>query len=210
MVKEEPRLSRFEIVGAWLNIWTPPRDAHVPPVPWRKLAIWSAVTVVALGVAAAIAAPRIDAGKEKSAAAEKREFDAARARRNAQIRREQQPRFGTLTTTDPDVALTTVGVAIGRDARVRFSPKARTATCEPAGGTQTVGRRLAYNCISAVNDVVGAGSQKGARGVIGIPYRAVLDFDARRYAFCKTNPPPGEQVIQDPGKLIQLPRACRL
>jgi hypothetical protein len=27
------RASIFEIVGAWLRIWTPPRDVEIPPVP---------------------------------------------------------------------------------------------------------------------------------------------------------------------------------
>ena len=49
----------------------------------------------------------------------------------------------------------------------------------------------------------------GTRGSLGIPYRAVLDFGRARYAFCKVNPPPGEQVIPDPRKIVELPRACR-
>ena len=34
-------------------------------------------------------------------------------------------------------------------------------------------------------------------------------FDRGRYAFCKTNPPPGEQVIPDPRRIVRLPRPCR-
>src|SRR3712207_7944463 len=32
---EEHRLSRWEVLGAWLRLWTPPREVEVPPVPWR-------------------------------------------------------------------------------------------------------------------------------------------------------------------------------
>jgi hypothetical protein len=30
-------LGPLQVVGAWLGLWTPPRDAVVPPVPWRRL-----------------------------------------------------------------------------------------------------------------------------------------------------------------------------
>ena len=35
---EERRLGRLEVLGAWLGVWTPPRGAVVPPVPWRPIA----------------------------------------------------------------------------------------------------------------------------------------------------------------------------
>ena len=28
-----PRAGRLEILGAWLHVWTPPRDTYVPPPP---------------------------------------------------------------------------------------------------------------------------------------------------------------------------------
>ena len=37
------RASVLEIVGVWLHVWTAPRDVEIPPVPWRKLAIWTGV-----------------------------------------------------------------------------------------------------------------------------------------------------------------------
>jgi hypothetical protein len=68
---------------------------------------------------------------------------------------------------------------------------------------------VAYDCTSAVRDIVGAGEQEGARGVLAIPFRAVIDFDRRRYAFCKVSPPPAEQVVPDPRGVVPLPQACR-
>lgn len=32
------KASRWEIVGAWLQIWTPPRDVEIAPVPRRAAA----------------------------------------------------------------------------------------------------------------------------------------------------------------------------
>jgi hypothetical protein len=68
---------------------------------------------------------------------------------------------------------------------------------------------VAYDCVSAIRDIVGAGEQEGAQGVLGIPFRAVVDWDRNAYAFCKVNPPPGEQIIPDPRSIVRLPRACR-
>ncbi|MEA2139427.1 MAG: hypothetical protein QOG56_2577, partial [Solirubrobacteraceae bacterium] len=46
------RASRWEIVGAWLRIWTPPRDVEIPPFPRRRALV---AAVVLGGVAAALA-----------------------------------------------------------------------------------------------------------------------------------------------------------
>ena len=54
------KASKLEILGAWLGIWTPPRDVEVPPVPWRKVGY---VALGVLAVAAAVAvfvAPAMD------------------------------------------------------------------------------------------------------------------------------------------------------
>ena len=42
------RASRWEILGAWLRIWTPPRDVEVPPVPRRLLAAVAGVIAAAV------------------------------------------------------------------------------------------------------------------------------------------------------------------
>lgn len=33
------KASRWEILGAWLRIWTPPKDVEIPPVPRRAAAV---------------------------------------------------------------------------------------------------------------------------------------------------------------------------
>jgi type II secretory pathway pseudopilin PulG len=209
VVKDEPKLSRFEILGAWLNVWTPPRGARVPPIPWRTIRIGALVAVVVLGAAAAVIVPAIDESKDERAARDARELAQRQAARNERLRIEQQPRFGDLAAGDSRTEqLVTIETAIGRDARERFNPRARAALCELAAGEQAAADRVAYNCLSGVRDIVGAGEQKGAQGTLGIPYRSIVDFRAHRYAFCKVNPPPGEQVIPDPRKLVQLPKAC--
>jgi hypothetical protein len=39
------------VLGAWLGVWTPPREADVPPIPWRKVALGAAAVAVAAGLA---------------------------------------------------------------------------------------------------------------------------------------------------------------
>src|SRR3954469_7078806 len=85
----EPRLSRWEILGAWLHVWTPPKGLEVPPVPWRKVAAWAALAVLVIGAAAALAVPRIDQSKEKGAAERAREAAAAVNAERARLRADQ-------------------------------------------------------------------------------------------------------------------------
>ncbi|HWT93046.1 MAG TPA: hypothetical protein VN238_08630, partial [Solirubrobacteraceae bacterium] len=82
--------------------------------------------------------------------------------------------------------------------------------CEPAPGADEGAVRVAYDCFSSVREIVGAADQEGARGQLAIPFRAVVDFAAGRYAFCRMNPIPGEQVIPDPRKQIPVDPACRI
>jgi hypothetical protein len=210
-VRDKIRLSRFEILGAWLGLWTPPRDAQVPPVPWRKVAAGAAGLVVLAVLVALFVAPAVDEAKDERAAAQQRELAERRAARRARQIREQAPRRGTLPTgTARAVALQDVEQAIGADARRRFSRRAAPATCEPAPGVDVAADRVAYDCVTSIRRIVGAGEQEGAVGDLGIPYRAVLDFARARYAFCKLNPIPGEQVIPDPRDLVRLDAACRI
>ena len=206
-----PRLTRFEVLGTWLGLWTPPREAHVPPVPWPRVALTASLLAMAAVLAVVVIAPAIEAAKEERSASEQRAEDRARSERRARQRLEQQPRTGRLAGSGGSrlQALAGVEQAIGRDARERFSPRAGQATCEVTAGADATASRVPYDCLSAVREIVGAGAQQGARGQLGIPYRAVLDFERRTYAFCKLNPIPGERVVPDPRDLVELPLACR-
>jgi len=67
-----------------------------------------------------------------------------------------------------------------------------------------------YDCLSATRRIIGAGDQEGAIGDLGFPYRAVLEFDRLRYAFCKVRPIPSEQILPDPRSVLELPEDCRI
>ena len=205
--QDEPtKLSRAEVLGAWLGVWTPPRGAVVPPVPWVKVAAGVGVLAVAAVLVALLVAPAIDGAKDRRSTADARAEDQRAAARRARQRAEQRPRTGEIAGGGA-VAERQVERAIGADARRRFDPDARAATCEVAGPDDAASR-VAYDCVAAVRDIVGAGAQEGARGQLGIPYRAIIDVDRGTYAFCKVNPVPGERVVPDPREVVDLPRAC--
>ena len=77
---EDRRLGRLEILGAWLGVWTPPRGAAVPPVPWHWIAGGAAALAIALLAAAALLVPGILDDRDRAG---------DRAREAAQRRHEQ-------------------------------------------------------------------------------------------------------------------------
>jgi hypothetical protein len=210
-VRGKPKASRLEILGAWLGLWTPPRDVVVPPVPWRKVGAGVAALAV-LGVVAALTiAPAVDDAKREGAAERERVAERERAQRRARIAAEQRAREGSLPrAASRTAAVARVEAAIGLDARTRFDAGGAPAQCEPAPGQDTGARRVVFDCLATVREIVAGGEQEGAQGALAIPYRAALDFTARRYAFCKTNPRPGEAALPDAESIVELPRVCRM
>src|SRR6478735_9231126 len=95
------RASVPEIVGAWLHVWTAPRDAVIPPVPWRKLAIGTAIAALVIGVALAVMIPRINEGKANRAAADAAAQAKAQKANRERVIRLQQPRTGSLAALKP-------------------------------------------------------------------------------------------------------------
>ena len=205
------KASKLETLGSWLGLWTPPRDVVVPPVPWRKVALGAAGLALLVAATAVFVAPAIDDAKDERSAREQRELDRRAAQRRERTIRLQSPRLGEApATASRKSVLATLTEHIGRDARERFSPKAATATCTVFPGIDPRQRRVAYRCLSATTLIDGGGDQEGARGQLGYPYRAVVDFGTNRYAFCRVNPRPSEKAINDPRKIIQLPDECLL
>ena len=215
------RLGRWETLGAWLGFWTPPRGAVVPPVPWRRLAIGGAVLVAVVGVAAAVALPRI--AEDRSAARERQQRAAAErhAAFLATVDREQRPRRGT-GEADPgrgapagrrrEVRGALVGAAeagIAADAGRRTGRDVEGVDCEPfprAAASASVPAddlsraASAYGCIAVTARLKG-----GDEGVIGIPFRLVVDYEAGRFAWCRIVPLGDRDRLAHP-----LPDDCRV
>jgi hypothetical protein len=186
----EPRLSRWEILGAWLHVWTPPKGLEVPPVPWRKIAIWGALAAIVLGAAAAIAVPKIDQSKKEGAAQRAREQAAADAAERARLSADQ--RIHRVAIPVGVSAVAALESAITADAKQRVTAKTITGpilstSCEPAGvAVVQFPQSRVYKCF--VKTATGLrGEGKDVLGT-GYPFVATIYEKQRTAAWCKQNP----------------------
>jgi hypothetical protein len=191
-----PRLKRWEIVGAWLHIWTPPKDLEVPPVPRRKLAIWGLALAAAIAIALALIIPPLNEGKRVGAARLAKEQAAAVAAEIARLREDQQVHSSVVPAgTDPVAALER---QISADAQARrhagtITGSVVSTTCS-AATTDVVqfAHSRVYKCfVQTSPDKRGEGND-----VIGTGYSfvATIYTDSRKLAWCKENPRPDEQT----------------
>jgi hypothetical protein len=219
------RASVFEIVGAWLHVWVPPRDVEIPPVPWGRLAAGTAAGVVVLGVALAILVPRIDTGKHRRAAAYNAELARSRAESRRRIVAEQTPRHGAAVALRPPagaspaqrraargqlvrrIAADVFADARARAARGQLHPVIGPGTCAAHVGTTLTGRIGVLDCFVVTSRIKKTALNDA--GVIGYPFRAVVDFRRFTFAWCKVEGIPGEMSIPDPRLVVALPRACQ-
>src|SRR5690242_17301612 len=116
--EESKKANLFEIVGAWLHLWTPPRGVEIPPVPWRKLAIGTGIGAVIVGIALAIMVPRIDATKTQTAADDAAFRAKARKESNARIAHAQRASLGDAKALLPAAGASAAEVATARAALV--------------------------------------------------------------------------------------------
>jgi hypothetical protein len=224
-----------EAVGAWLRIWTPPRDVEVPPPPSRRALVAAGVALaVVVAGAAALIVPAIDAGKQRTAAAQAREDAARRAATRRETIREQRPRSLDAAALQPAAGAPDAGVVAAREALLRRAERAisedararadagelegnpQGTQCEPYPrrtdradwpDRDLAAARGVYDCLVFVRAVPVTETSQG--GQVGYPFRAVLDFERFSVTWCKTNPVPGERVVPDPRTVLELPRACR-
>jgi hypothetical protein len=218
--RDRKKLTRWEIVGAWLHLWTAPREVEVPPVPWRALGIGAAVIAVLAVLVVTVGIPAVNDDNRSAAERERAADDARLQARLRRLNAEQRPHR---SAADPAASVeerralvTTLEGSILDDARARVREGAlkspvRRVDCLPglrsgSGGVvpeDVLSRtRAGYNCTAVTSDI------KGTTGSVGYPFAAVIDFGSGRMVWCKTNPPPGEQVVPDPSKTPLLPREC--
>ena len=222
-------VSRWEILGAWLHVWTPPRGAQIPPIPWRRIGIWTAIGAAVLAIAAVIAVPRISAGKQASARRDATTLARERAAERRQIERAQTPHHGRAAKPAHGVTVgDRVALLDGAEAAVLADAKARVKagtlqspvsdlTCvrapqgtslPPAPERDPAVAAAGYDC-TAITGKIAAGEHNVA-GALGYPFRLKVDFRRFSYVWCKQTPLPGEQVIPDPRTVVPLPKICRV
>jgi hypothetical protein len=215
------RLGFFEVVGAWLGWWTPPRGAVVPPVPWRRIVIAAVVLVAVLGTAGAIVIPDVVENRREAADRERRAEAARHAAFLASVDREQRPRHGR-GERDPgppapesrrldarSALLVTAEADIARDARRRTRKRIDGVECEPfprsldevEPAAQLARPAASYQCVAVTSRFGNAAD----RGIIGMPFRLIVHFDRGRFSFCRIVPLGDRDRLSHP-----LPDACRL
>jgi len=211
------RAGRWETLGAWLRLWTPPRGVVVPPVPRRRIAVGAGVLVLVVAVFGVVVVPRVANDRE---AARQRAARAAVQRHAAfleSVEREQRPRRARgprdpvgAARTERERArlslLTSARSRIERDAASRSARRIRGVDCEPFPRSldrvppeMDLGKATAtYDCVAVTSRLT------GADGIIGAPFRLAADFEHGRLAWCRIVPLGDRDRLAHP-----LPAACR-
>jgi hypothetical protein len=189
------------------------------------------VLAAGLALAAALAIPAIEGSKEEAEERERRELAERKAAERRRLVVDQRPVRGRAPRPKGPLGssgelrargalLRTVEGAITAEARRRAATgtlpgRPLRTDCVPApasverkGADATLGRRRdAYDCVAVTRDI--RPRSAGRPGVLGHPFRAVVDFERFTFVMCKTNPPPGEGAVPDPRDVVPLPPACR-
>jgi hypothetical protein len=213
-----PQATRWEILGARLRIWTPPRDVEIPPVSRRAVAATIAVLVVSAVAVVTLVAPAIDRSKRHTAAQEQRTHAALVARERARLITEQRARHARsaavarLHAAGRDAAaraalLADVRLHVERDARARVAAgkldgRIRDVRCHERRGD--AGPRVHVECLAVTSILV---TPKAPTVSVGHPFVAAASLRDGRYAWCKENPPAGEGFAGQ-GVSVALPAAC--
>jgi hypothetical protein len=182
------------------------------------------VAVIAISVATL---PGLLESKQERAASEQRERVRQRAERIRELEAEQRPRFRRSDSVAPAGAgagerlaaraelMDELPRAVLADSRRRvregeLDGPIRRAECEPfprtvdgIGADMDLSRRSGrYSCV-AVTAAFGR-NEESVGGFIGHQYRALVDFESGRYAYCKISGQAGPSREQ----LVTTPRAC--
>ena len=223
-----PRASNWEIVGAWLHIWTPPRECYVPPVPVRRL-LAAAVLVVAVIVAGVV---KIGDWKQESRERERQATIASGERYRARLAREQAPRRLRVANTaaagvsQDDLPrrrsrlLRALERAITADAHARhrrglLSVRVESTECKPyvrppverPPEPPLTAARARYECLGVTSRI--RATSVNEPGSLGYPFWARVDFRRGRAVWCKVNPRAAERAIAG-DRYVPLHPACDL
>ncbi|MEY2441580.1 MAG: hypothetical protein QOJ46_1006 [bacterium] len=211
------RASWWEILGAWLRVWTPPRDVEIPS-PRRALSVAFVVVAVVAVAGVTLVAPAIDRAKKRADHERALQYEVARISREARLETEQRahhgraPQVARLYAAGRREASITALIAaarasVGRDVRARVAAGAlagpiRRVQC--SSRSRELGARVHLDCLA----VTAAHTHKRIHELLlGHPFVVGATLGSGRYAWCKDNQKPAEGSF---GNNIQvpLPGAC--
>jgi hypothetical protein len=184
------RLTRWEILGAWLHIWTPARGADVPAVPWSKIARYGGLAAIFVAAATAIAVPRVDDGKRRGASERARDAARADAIERARLRVDQRVHTAKLVPRADAVAALEAAVTADAKKRVRagtLSGPVLATRCErTSAAVSRFPRSEVFKCF--VKTASGLPGEGGDVIGTGYPFVATIYAADGRLAWCKENP----------------------
>ena len=64
-----------------------------------------------------------------------------------------------------------------------------------------------FNCFMPTTEIIS--SKRNMAGNLGYPFRGVVHYDTFTYAWCRSEPVPGEKLAVDPEASVQLPAPCQ-
>jgi len=192
----------WETLLFWLNLWTPPRGVDPKPPPYRLiLGILAGLLVVGIPAGLIIGGA---IGEEKQRVRERDEV-ALTARQKAErtrLIREQRPVRGRIalpagatgqTVEERLVAGLERAVAVEAERRVEAG-ELETEIRYPRARCRKLPQRrfghLSMECVAVTSDVTGGEGERV--GHLGYPFLVLVSRGNGAYAFCKTNPDPGE------------------
>src|SRR3954470_2977860 len=204
-------ITRWEILGAWLHIWTPPRGVVVPPVPARKIVIGTLALALVAAVAAALVVPQVNDSKARGAAERARQAAVADAAEAARLRRDQRPHVAQVPAGQPLV--TTLESAISADARKRvalhtMSGQILRTDCSASPAYVSVyPHSRVYKCF-VLTTTGHQGVLPGDEFGTGYSFVATIYFPQRRLVWCKENPHPDEKGARGANHVVTSPRCA--
>jgi hypothetical protein len=218
-VTDEPRqrASWWEILGAWLRVWTPPRDVEIPSS--RRALIVAAVAVAAVAiVAVTLVAPAIDRSKERDAHERALQREVARISLEARLITEQRAHHGRAPKVarlyragrrSESIAALVVAAraSVGRDVRARVAAGAlpgpiRRVQCSTRSRER--GARVHLDCLAIT---VTRTHKRIHELSLGHPFVVGATLRTGSYAWCKDNRKPAEGSFGN-NVQVPLPGAC--
>ncbi len=207
------KASRWEILGAWLKLWTPPRGVEIPPVPRRAAALVAAGCVALAVVVVVVIAPALNDAQQRRDAREARDATALRRAEVERLRHDQRVRraraaqaarlYAAGRGAQARAALVAdVKTRVRRDADARAAsgefdqPTVAVRCADRRGGTEV---RVLLECLAI--------SSQNARVRLGQPFVVAASLRDGRYAWCHVNPPPAEGSA-GVGVFVRLAKAC--
>jgi hypothetical protein len=200
----------------------------IPPRGRRPAAFAAALLLAAAVVALVLSIPAITESKDDRAATEARTDQARREQRAAELQAQARVRDGSGTAarglSGPEAVAAHVALvdelnaAVLDDAHRRMSTGELTQTVERVECERyprAVGNRdpaldpssrsARYACLAVTADAPRTDTQNPSS--VGYPYRALVEFESGRYAFCRIAGKPGEGALSTELP-VRVPPAC--